>query len=544
VNHPLGGTLVRFPELSGDEPIRFDALGDGSYLRFLDYADDETHDQYRYKFIWFYPFITHIHVWYLNEDGVRLTCKDFSPAEAQLFCRTRSYTPETMARVIMFSGSVLERDLDRIRRLLLTDSLNVSIGHAELAVALLKTLSAPDLAAHGLEPLINDVLASYAEAHLRHAPSYANNECFARRAQPMLAEANGPLLSENTWMALLKLSSVIAPRESKKTRINAPPSFARIPGTRGQYSFHFQPSVAKSLRIDLPKIHLGSARAIAPIRLLNELVTRFLTQHRAIETLRLRFALERSQELSGTIQFADEFEDLKSVAFGSRRDFNDVTSIPDPYFTESFGYESVRLEIIDSWIDWQDRKDCCFWRGTTTGLNGLDGDNIVQLPRYTLCELASKLKHTDCHFNSIVQSKSPEAEREIRNRCNTNNLMADSVPNIQFLQYRYLVDIDGNVNSWGFFTKLLMGACVLKVESLLGWRQWYYADLQPWTHYVPVRADLSDFAEQLDWCRSHPEECRQISRNARDFAMQRTYETEMTDAAVRVVSSCLGVPVP
>ena len=41
-----------------------------------------------------------------------------------------------------------------------------------------------------------------------------------------------------------------------------------------------------------------------------------------------------------------------------------------------------------------------------------------------------------------------------------------------------------------FFTRLLMGCCVIKVASPFGYRQWYYGDLVPWRHYVPVAADM------------------------------------------------------
>ncbi len=68
---------------------------------------------------------------------------------------------------------------------------------------------------------------------------------------------------------------------------------------------------------------------------------------------------------------------------------------------------------------------------------------------------------------------------------------------------------------------------VLKVASPSGFRQWYYSELQPWTHYVPVKADLSDLHEQIDWCRTNAEECRRIAAMGQAFATSRTYETEI-----------------
>jgi serine/threonine protein kinase len=41
--------------------------------------------------------------------------------------------------------------------------------------------------------------------------------------------------------------------------------------------------------------------------------------------------------------------------------------------------------------------------------------------------------------------------------------------------------------------------------------------LIPYEHYVPVQADLSDLLTQIQWCRDHDDECRQIAINAKTF---------------------------
>jgi hypothetical protein len=65
------------------------------------------------------------------------------------------------------------------------------------------------------------------------------------------------------------------------------------------------------------------------------------------------------------------------------------------------------------------------------------------------------------------------------------------------IQARGIIDIDGNANSWdGLFWKLLSNSVVLKVESNNS--QWYYSQLKPWHHFVPVKADLSDLVEKVE----------------------------------------------
>ena len=82
-----------------------------------------------------------------------------------------------------------------------------------------------------------------------------------------------------------------------------------------------------------------------------------------------------------------------------------------------------------------------------------------------------------------------------------------------------------------------MGCCVLKVASPRNYRQWYYDDLKPWTHFVPVKADLSDLAAQIAWCRANLDACERIAADGQAFAMALRYEKEIVAAAGRVATA-------
>ena len=99
--------------------------------------------------------------------------------------------------------------------------------------------------------------------------------------------------------------------------------------------------------------------------------------------------------------------------------------------------------------------------------------------------------------------------------------------------HAWQIDIDGNVNSWGLLWKLLTGSCILRVKSPR--RQWYHQRLQPWVHLIPVRADLSDLGEQLDWCSNHLRECAVIAAAGQALAKQVVHEIEddLISAGVR-----------
>ena len=45
---------------------------------------------------------------------------------------------------------------------------------------------------------------------------------------------------------------------------------------------------------------------------------------------------------------------------------------------------------------------------------------------------------------------------------------------------------------------------VLKQES--SYYEHFYNELRPWEHYIPIRADLGDLLEKIQWAREHDEE--------------------------------------
>lgn len=63
---------------------------------------------------------------------------------------------------------------------------------------------------------------------------------------------------------------------------------------------------------------------------------------------------------------------------------------------------------------------------------------------------------------------------------------------------------------------MVLGSVILKVESkCVADQLWYFPLLKPFYDHVPVKADLSDLAEKIEWCRTHDEECRMIANRAR-----------------------------
>ena len=57
---------------------------------------------------------------------------------------------------------------------------------------------------------------------------------------------------------------------------------------------------------------------------------------------------------------------------------------------------------------------------------------------------------------------------------------------------------------------------------------------QPWEHYLPLKRDLSDTADQVDWCLRNHHVCQIIAGNARQLVMDAYYRPNPACFAERI----------
>jgi len=92
-----------------------------------------------------------------------------------------------------------------------------------------------------------------------------------------------------------------------------------------------------------------------------------------------------------------------------------------------------------------------------------------------------------------------------------------SVPFFDFFNYKYQLNLDGTVAAYRFPYLLAGNSVVLKQDS--EYYEHFYADLQPWVHYIPVKQDLSDLKEKLSWAADNPEAVKKIVEYAQQFVL-------------------------
>lgn len=82
--------------------------------------------------------------------------------------------------------------------------------------------------------------------------------------------------------------------------------------------------------------------------------------------------------------------------------------------------------------------------------------------------------------------------------------MCNAITAFGVFQYKYQINVDGTVAAYRMPYLLAGDSVVLKQDSI--YYEHFYKQLQPWVHYIPFKADLSDLLEKIQWAKDHDEE--------------------------------------
>lgn len=211
--------------------------------------------------------------------------------------------------------------------------------------------------------------------------------------------------------------------------------------------------------------------------------------------------------MSTTNEFAD-------ITIPTGDDWSRVC-IPDKKF-----FVKQRSDINGNFkTPWVDKKPIAVFRGSSTGY-GVDINNNMRL---RLAYLSSK------GVNNLLDAGITSWNLRPRKICGHEYIETIDIPKMNSIgiqlvpkltpeeqsKYKYIINIEGHVAAFRLSTELSMGCCILKVES--PYKLWYSDILEPYVHYVPVKADLSNLESQVQWCIDNEDTCQGISKSARLF---------------------------
>jgi len=112
-----------------------------------------------------------------------------------------------------------------------------------------------------------------------------------------------------------------------------------------------------------------------------------------------------------------------------------------------------------------------------------------------------------------------------------HGIINNNIPNYmslpELIKYKYLIDIGGNGWSGRLKWLLFSKRPLLLVDR--NYIEYFYEDLIPYKHYIPVNMDLSNLLDQVKWMKENPEKSLEIANNAFEFATSKFTRDELLD---------------
>ncbi|XP_028993305.1 protein O-glucosyltransferase 2 [Betta splendens] len=146
---------------------------------------------------------------------------------------------------------------------------------------------------------------------------------------------------------------------------------------------------------------------------------------------------------------------------------------------------------------WSEKNATAFWRGRDSRQERLD---LVKLSR-------AHPNTIDAAFTNFFFFKHDES---------LYGPLVKHVSFFDFFKYKYQINIDGTVAAYRLPYLLAGDSVVFKQDS--AYYEHFYNELRAWEHYIPIRADLGDLLEKVQWARDHDGEAKKIALAGQQFA--------------------------
>lgn len=186
-----------------------------------------------------------------------------------------------------------------------------------------------------------------------------------------------------------------------------------------------------------------------------------------------------------------------------------------PDFEALLGYQE-NMKIIErgnAKYPWHSKLNQAIWRGAMTG-GFFTPSTFLSFPRSKTVSLSLEFPSIiDAKFTTLSQCEDCEVIK-----ANYPNYFEETLSLEPHLKYKYQLLIDGNTCAYSRAYWQLFSNCVVFKQSSDA-IQWYYRALQPYEHYIPVRNDMSDLVEAINWALDNDDEANRISIQAQEFAI-------------------------
>ena len=226
-----------------------------------------------------------------------------------------------------------------------------------------------------------------------------------------------------------------------------------------------------------------------------------LTQHVLSHLPTANTKTRYSIELHDSNSYLDNSYDYSGcMVWAKNKKDKGVVLIPDPYQLSNYGGTLVKDTSVKT-------TDKIGFYGSTTGSRNPVKNERIQTALWSL----DHRDIIDCYITNIVQM-SRDTFTSIGDK--HERIMHPFIRLDDMLQYKYLLDINGNTTSWNRVPQILNSKSVLfKLKGTD--MSWYYPLLHDGTHFVAV--NHHNMRSKLAYCRNNPKEMDFIIANANRF---------------------------
>jgi len=162
--------------------------------------------------------------------------------------------------------------------------------------------------------------------------------------------------------------------------------------------------------------------------------------------------------------------------------------------------------VLKKSVKWENKINNVIYRGTLTGRTTKRLDFCkLYFNKYNVGLLKNNGQFQNLNYDEYLRNKmTPE----------------------EMIKYKYIISIEGNDKDSGLNWKLASNSVVIMTPPI--YESWLMENkLEPYVHYIPMKDDMSDLDDILEWCKKNDDKCKEIAQNARKFIMQFTNnETE------------------
>jgi len=201
------------------------------------------------------------------------------------------------------------------------------------------------------------------------------------------------------------------------------------------------------------------------------------------------------------------------------RDFNTINQVIFPLYDYHL---PCNLRVIDD-RHFNNKQNKIIWRGTSTG-----HDEIQHNKRYNIISRNFNIHNEiDIGFSNLCQVVYEN------NRDSYHRLQKNYIDKNEQLNYKFILNIEGNDTSSSFPWALASNSCPLHNYPFKSETYIFGMKLEPYVHFIPINNDGSDLVEKYNWCINNLNKCEEIANNGKRYMEKYTRDDLFDEVMVR-----------